>query len=554
MLVAFGIALTTLLALAAPASAHAQLVSTDPVAGAALPSSPAFAQVLFDDVVDARRDALQLHDSAGRRVDDGDLRRIQGGKGLRLELPHLNDGGYVLTWRVVSDDGHPVSGGVTWRVGAGKAVDQSVLQQLLNAEGGDANLHAVAALVRTILFGSLVLLVGGLLFVLFVWPAGADERRTRTTLRLAAVVGAAATVLSLGIQGADIAGFGLSRALSVSRARDTLDGAFGRAAVVRFVLLLVLGWWAATMTRERRRSLGWGAAVGVVSALTLATLTFSGHARTGRWTSLAVPLDVVHMFAAAVWIGGLAMLIILVLPRRGPDDARIVERFSSVAAVCVGTVAVTGLIQAWRQLRHVSALRDTEYGRLLIIKVVIVGVVVAVGAMSRSLVRARRRALVPAGGTDGDALAIDEDELHHRLRLSVGLEVLLGIAVLVTTSLLVAANPTTSLATKQFSAAKVVQGTVISAEAVPARPGPITFHLFASDPSAGLRTDFEERATLSLPERGITGVNVPFQPTGRGHWTAEAVEVPVRGRWRLDVTITIGGSTTRVAVFDFDVS
>ena len=165
------------------------------------------------------------------------------------------------------------------------------------------------------------------------------------------------------------------------------------------------------------------------------------------------------------------------------------------------------MFQAWRQLRHVSALRDTEYGRLLVIKVVVVAVVVAVGATSRSLLRVRGRALVPAGGVAGDEPVMD-DEAHRGLHVRVGLEAVLGVAVVVVTSLLVAANPTSSLATKQFSGAKVVQGTVIEADAVPTRPGPITFHLYASDPSAGLRTEFQERATLSLPARGITGVNV----------------------------------------------
>jgi copper transport protein len=125
--------------------------------------------------------------------------------------------------------------------------------------------------------------------------------------------------------------------------------------------------------------------------------------------------------------------------------------------------------------------------------------------------------------------------------------------VLVVTSLLVAANPSQTIAARGFAAVKVVHGTAIEVGVSPARPGPVTFHVYASNPSAGLTTTYEATATMSLASRGITGVAVPLRPTGRSHWTANDVAVPIAGEWTLRVTVVVGGIDSRSAEFRVDV-
>jgi copper transport protein len=189
-----------------------------------------------------------------------------------------------------------------------------------------------------------------------------------------------------------------------------------------------------------------------------------------------------------------------------------------------------------------------------VIKLGLVAVVIIAGAMSRSLVRARASALVPAGHGGVADEEVDLDEVHRRLRISVGLETVVAVAVLVVTSLLVAANPSQASANQDFNASKVVQGTVIQVDVPSTRSGPMTFHLYASDPSAGLTTQYTATAALSLPGRNIEGVTVPLQVTGHAHWTAEGVDVPIRGTWALEITITIGDFTSRTAVFQIPVT
>jgi copper transport protein len=562
---AVALAFAILVVLAAPASAHAQLVSTTPSAGAVLDRAPSVAKVRFNEGIQVKPDGLQLHDASGARLDTGEVRHVDGGKEIDLPLGDLDDGGYVLTWRIVSADGHPVSGGVTWRIGqASQAVDQSMFESLLNAQGGDATLHVVADVVRGLLFLSLLVLIGGLLFVLVVWPAGADDHRLRPTVRAAAAVAAVTTALGMGMEGADVAGLGLSHALSVGTALDTLDGSYGTAAVVRLVLLAVLAGLAAVATPERVRRTSWRGAVLVASAGTLLTLSLSGHARTGRWVALALPLDLVHLGAAALWIGGLLVLTLVVLPQdEEGSTAPLVARFSRVAFAAVVAIVATGVVQGYRQLGSIDAVRTTGYGRLLVIKTVVVALVVLFAARSRTLVRAQveDRVLV---GPAGDEVEDDEDDeddewivepadVRRALRRSVAAEALLAVAVLAVTSLLVAADPGRTISVEGFSAARVVQGTVIEAVAAPARTGPVDFHVYVSDPTIGLTTQLSATATLSLPEKGIHSVQVPLRPAGRGHWSAYDVDIPIKGSWRYEIQVAVGDFDSRRALFSIPI-
>jgi hypothetical protein len=90
--------------------------------------------------------------------------------------------------------------------------------------------------------------------------------------------------------------------------------------------------------------------------------------------------------------------------------------------------------------------------------------------------------------------------------------------------------------------------------AAPARTGPVDFHVYVTDPSVGLTTPLTATATLSLPDRGIPAVQVPLVPAGRAHWSAYNVDIPIAGRWRLDVAVTIGDFEQRQAAFTIPIN
>ena len=530
-------AIVVSLVAASPAAAHAGLVSTTPAAGAKLAEPPREATVTFDQSVNTRAGSGALYDSEGQRVDTGALRRTNGGRTLRVTLPDLGDGGYVMTWRVTSADGHPVGGAVTWRAGAGGAdVSSGLLQELLSSAGGDDAVAAAAATVRAGLFAGFVVLVGGWAFVVGLWPAGIDERRARRLLWGAVATTTAATIAGIGLEAANVAGLGLADAVRPAVVADVLAIDYGRLALVRLAVLAAIALLLRRLSLGRVRSVtSWAPALVAGIGLTL-TITLSGHARTGRWVALAIPTDVVHLGAGALWLGGLTMLLVGVLNGTGsPSSQPVARRFSSMAFAAVGVIAVTGTAQGLRQLDGLGGLRDTNYGRLLVVKVVVVAVLLAVAGMSRSLLRA-----------DGHSVG--------QLRRPVGAEAALAACVLGITSLLVAADPARAAGDHAFTATRLVGNTAVSVVVAPARTGPVDVHLYLSNPAAGLTAVKEATATFSLPAKGITGLKLPLVFAGADHYVANNVELPISGRWTLAVSVRIGELDQHTTSFTVPIS
>lgn len=156
-----------------------------------------------------------------------------------------------------------------------------------------------------------------------------------------------------------------------------------------------------------------------------------------------------HIAAASVWIGGLVMLAVFLLPRRaGGTLAQVLPRWSRTAAVAVPLLALSGAYQAWREVGTPPALPGTTYGRLLLTKLALFGVLLALGWLGRRWIIRRSRPVVHAAVDTQVAAAAavqpsGPDEVRT-LRRRVGAEILLGAAVLVVTSVLVAAAPARS--------------------------------------------------------------------------------------------------------------
>jgi len=224
-------------------------------------------------------------------------------------------------------------------------------------------------------------------------------------------------------------------------------------------------------------------ATGVVLALgLLLSWPATGHPSAGSQVALATPVDVVHLAAMCVWLGGLAVLSLTLLPlRRGPDLARALPVFSRVAFSSVVVLIVTGVYQSWREVGTLPAFTGTAYGRLLLVKLIAFVGLIAVGNLARLYVRrhyggapaavgeavsgpaagvtASEPALVGASGRRATAaraasgrapLSAGDDPGHSepidpllvgRLRRSLLVEVLIGVVVLGLTAVLVAMAP-----------------------------------------------------------------------------------------------------------------
>lgn len=564
LLVAAVLALGAVLLAAAPASAHAVLETTEPVGGTAVATSPERVVLRFSEAVQIPPQAIRVFASpGGDQVEAGAAGRADGqSNAVTAKLPKLDKGAYIVTWRVTSADAHPIHGAFTFTIGEAKggAADAALVQKLLASGGGDTTVGAVYAVIRFAAFTSLVLLVGALAFVALLWPAGLAVARTRRILWGAWAVALVTTAVGIPIQATYVAGFPISKALSSTVRSAMLEDRFGQVWSAR---ILILGLTAALLaflfrripgTERQNLPPGVLAGGGLLALGLLLTPALAGHAATQDLVPLAIVSDVLHVGAVSVWLGGLALLALAVLPRRVADELSVVvPRFSRVAFAAVITILVTGTFQGWRQVRSTAALTETTYGRLLIVKVVLFGVIVGLGALSRRFVQARYR--VPAarlsfgpgtaafggsgrldrGDTPSPPGADPDSEIVAGLRRTVGAETVIATIVLVVTSLLVNAQPARSALAKPFSASMRSDLVLVDVTVDPAKAGPADFHFYTLSPQGGQQEVQELNATLTLPSQEVGPLKVPLTRAGPGHFSAYNFALPLRGDWKLEV-------------------
>ncbi|MDQ1497422.1 MAG: copper transport protein [Actinomycetota bacterium] len=546
LLVAAVLALGAVFLAAAPAFAHAQLTSTEPVGGTALATSPSRVVLRFGESVEIPLGSVRVFASpSGKQVETGAAGHADGqGNAVAVKLPKLDKGTYIVTWRVTSADAHPVHGAFTFVVGSGKggAGDAALVEKLLSSGGGSTTVGAVYAVIRFAAFSALVLLVGGFAFLALVWPGGAALPRARRLLWAAWGAAVVTTAVGIPVQGVYAAGLPLSKVASSTVLSGVLDERFGKVWGARLVLLALM---ALVLVALGRRPVADGAALppairaagGVLGVGLLLTPGLAGHASTQDLVPLAVASDVIHLVSVSLWLGGLAMLAAAVLPRRLPEEMSVVvPRFSKLAFGAVIVILVTGTFQGWREVRSTAALTDTTYGRLLIVKVVLFGLLVVLGGLSRRFVQARYR--VPAARLSfgpGAATADPDGETVAQLRRTVGAETVLAVVVLAVTALLVNAQPARSALAQPFTTEMRSEMVWVDVTVDPAKAGPAALHFYTLSPQGAEQAVQDLTASLSLESQDVGPLTVPVQRAGPNHFSAYNFNIPLRGQWKLEV-------------------
>lgn len=376
--------------LAAPAAAlaHVNLVETQPGNGSVLARAPARVVVRFDDAVRVAPGNAVVRNGGGSA-----LAGAPSAHGRSLVLPLRRDlrrGDFSVRWSAVSDDGHIVQGVLAFSVGTGRPPAAPTLR-VTNAVGFGTVLS------RWIFFAGLLVGSGLALFDLLVWRpiARSDIRTGWIALCLAAMF---------------ISSHGLVRA-----SHGGLSTRFGLTVQIASALAAT-GAAAAAIAVADRSAARFGI---VLAVLLLPVPTVAGHALDPGRSWLEVPVDVLHVVAAAAWVGGLFALVVVV-PREGAEPEivdRAVRRFSTLAPAAVVAVGLTGVVRALSELSAVSQLWTTGYGRAILAKTAIFALLLGLGAVSRATIRA---------GTG---------RLRNVVRLELGLALALVVAVAILTSL-----------------------------------------------------------------------------------------------------------------------
>ena len=367
--------------------AHAILVSADPEPNGIVNAPPEEIWIRFSEPVEPAFSEIAVFSQSGQRIDRGDLTPAnEDNTTLIVTLPPLAEGTYLVSWRVLSSvDGHTTSGTFPFGVGVGElsgdvgAVSSSAQQPTLFSAGG-----------RWLTVTGVVLFLGMFTFYLFVWgplwvdtePSGSEIGLQQTVNRNGLKIGA----VGLGLLGLGLLAIFVSQStqydlLNSENARSWLGTRFGAMWFIRSGLTLGAVLYLIYLFRvvDDSNVAGWLWGLGLAFATGLAlTISLVSHsaALASDEALLALVVDLAHVLAASVWGGGLLQLGLgLWLVRRQPPETRrrlnwqMVFNFSTLAAIAVGVLLLSGGYLAWQHVGSWTLLFGTAYGLTLLTKI-----------------------------------------------------------------------------------------------------------------------------------------------------------------------------------------
>jgi putative copper resistance protein D len=253
------------------------------------------------------------------------------------------------------------------------------------------------AVVRAIHFAATAITAGGLIFrTVVAEPALRSTQMTTTVVESqtlwVAWIGLATAVVSgvvwLQLQAVSMSGLPFSEAVTTGVLSTVLNQTqFGRATEIRFVLAIILAGCLACDRLKLAHRAAPAAALGLTAAI-----AWTGHAGStaGEMGILHLTADILHLVAAAAWLGGLLSLALLLAAARrrhaygwASVAREAATRFSVLGIVAVATLMSTGVVNAWILVGSFDALIATEYGRLLTLKLGLFAGMLAFAAVNR---------------------------------------------------------------------------------------------------------------------------------------------------------------------------
>lgn len=544
--------LVVVTALVAPAaaSAHAYLVKTVPAASVILNRAPTSVQLTFDEAVEPRFAIISVTDVQAQQETTGPVTRSPSNPDtLVVPLKHVGEGWYLVYWRAISVDGHPVQGAFTFAVGpnAGPAPQFTIP----HIAGTATSTPLVIA--KWIAFLTTMAAIG--LFVLRIAIARPLVRRVAGT-NLRALTIAFGVVAALGLIAIPVY---LEEAVAIDSLRSFWDvtgivplwrlTAFGRGYVdieicfALFVAAAAAAIWVDRPERDRRSVASLLALSGALAAAA-AVLVLPGavgHAGQTSPRGVAVLLDWLHLISGSVWVGGLIGLLVvwrsLPVAKRVAGLVVCVPRFSNVAFVSVLVLLGTGVGSAVLHLPVLDALWLTSYGKVILIKA---GILLA--AMLLASVNLLR--------TKPGLSRADVSESSARLlrRLVSGEVVLVSGAILAAAVLSSLAPPPPAFAQVNSALGQVGPGKVVSTVN---RDG-YEIEIVVDPNRAAAPNTFELRLTrggqpvegasvtllFSMLDMQMPSQEYQLTETAPGVYTRKAPALVMVGHWALNFSIT----------------
>lgn len=507
-----------------PVGAHAVLLGTTPGDGARLEAAPSEASLRFNEPVAPV--VVRVLDGSGGSVALPSAPSMTDTV-LRVPLPAtLASGTYVVSYRVTSQDSHPVGGAFLFTIGQGTASGDALQSVRL-----DASLwQSLGVVLRTLFYIGLLAAAGGALFDMLVEDIPGGLRRRLGAFAAAAVL---LGILGIGVQGGLLLNPPLSGLLQAETWRIGFASTRGTSMLLSLPGLLLLFITLRSGVSSRSVHIP-----GI--ALALSGFLVTGHAATASPVWLTAPAMALHALAVAFWVGALAPLVAVLNDRPAPQAAPVIIRFSRVAMVAVASLLLAGLALAIVQVADWAAMPATEYGLILGAKLAVVGGLLLVALYNKwRLTPALERAEPNAAG---------------RLRGAIRLEMAAVAAIFVATASLGAVPPPRTMKghyhlhphgsghTHDHDGAEEAVSSrgfkaVVHVETT--RSGARHLHVTLSRPDGQRLAPLEVVAEISNDSAGIAGMSRKLSSTAPGEFALTDAPFTFAGIWTIDIDALI---------------
>ena len=500
--------------------AHAGLKSSEPAASSVLEQAPKEIALNFGEAVEVSFGSIRLFDSNSQLIvlptpKYGALDGAVDAKTVRVEIPELEPGSYLVVWRVVSADSHPVQGAFAFQIGT-RGLDLADLgEEILASSNTPASVRLMMGLARWLSFLGVMVLVGAMLLAIRV----VGISRIDKIIFGAWMVALVGSVFVLLLQ----APYALGQAMSVSEifgsVDDVLQTRLGTWLAVRGAILMVfllLIWRRDLHQKSIYRMLASLAGIGL-----FATFSISGHPGMREFSVLSIGTDIVHFLCVSAWMGGLVTLVLLGREWQGKSP-RVISWFSFTATISMPIMVATGVAQAWRMMEGFQNIFSTTYGIVLSVKVLLVVVAIAAGTRARQLFKSKK---------------VEQQDLKEiKFSKTIVVESMIGIVVLAVTAVLVSVPPLSVSGAAPFEATVVQANVIADIRVTPARVGEVEVHVVLSPPGGALQSIEEATARISLVAEEIPAIPIDVQLVGTNHFQA-ALLVPRAGDWLLEIFV-----------------
>lgn len=546
--------------------AHALLVRADPPANSQLREPPSVMTLYFTEALERRISTVRVFDADGRRFDTGVEFDDRDEALMRVRLERMPPGYYTVAWETLSKvDGHRITGSypITVLNPDGSIPPGSPTLETMGTPGGSGDLWRVVA--KGLLLVSGALLSGALAFAALtggVPGAGVGEARKAAVSRALIVAGASLAVLAL----AGVLELVLrARDLGLDIGAVVSDTRWGERWLIRNAFLLpplaaslAMAWLV--HRRGREAPFLFLPALGLAAAYLAVTATVS-HSAAGVGAFWGTLSDFVHLVAASVWVGMLFQLVLLFIwSRRNlePQGRPLViaaglQRFSLAAVVSVALLLFTGVANSLIALNEVGDLLATGYGRVLLLKLLLVLPVLAVGGANAYLFRPEVLVAAEAGGPRSASQTQAWESLERTMTRAVRWEAGLGLAILVVAALLTQTPPARGALSApaeregQFIETRDAGNLSVTLVIDPGRPGNNVFEVYlagAVETVERVRLNFERQRGDPFPAQLVLEPsNFPTFYIGEGPFLG------VEGRWRVTVDLQVSAGSDLLVHF-----